>query len=115
MGIDFLTRIRPTIQRTIDRHRVALATPDLFTRAPADQPRTVLIALEFGATVTVGETLILETRAPKLTARRKNTVVGSSENPSQEIYDDIARNGGVAGGMVKRVLKFSGKVEVTVC
>ena len=115
MGIDFLMRTRQTIQKTIDRKRVALATPDLLTREPQDQGRCTIISLGEGSIAEVGDRLILEVRHSTLTARRDNTVVGASENASPDIVQGIAATGGTAGGIVTRVLKLSKKVEVAVC
>lgn len=115
MGIEFLTRTRTTIRKHIDRKRVQLATPDLFTEQPTNQPRCAMISLQQGAAVKEGDRLIIELHKTSITARRDNSVVGVYENPNSEVLTNLANSGGTAGGIVRRVLKLSGKAEVSLC
>ncbi|MGV2181443.1 MULTISPECIES: hypothetical protein [Rhizobium] len=115
MGIEFLARTRTTIRKYIDRMRVELATPDLFTQKPTDQPRCALISLQQGAVVNEGDRLIIELSKAKITARRDNNVIGTYENPNSEVLTNLSNSGGTAGGVVRRVMKLSGKAEVSLC
>lgn len=115
MGIEFLTRTRQTIRKHIDRKRVELATPDLFTQQPTDQPRCAMISLKQGVLVKEGERLIIELSKASITARRDNTVIGVYDNPNSGVLANLSNSGGTAGGVVRRVMKLSGKAEVSLC
>ncbi|WFU13036.1 hypothetical protein QA646_27145 (plasmid) [Rhizobium sp. CB3090] len=115
MGIEFLTRTRTTIRKHIDRKRVELATPDLFTQQPTDQPRCAMISLKKGAVVKEGDRLIIELSKASITVSSDNNVVGVYEKPSPEVLTNLSNSGGTAGGVVRRVMKLSGKAEVSLC
>ena len=115
MGIEFLTRTRKTITKHIDRMRVELATPDLFTQKPADLPRCAMLTLKKGAIVEVGDRLVLESTKSSVTAHRNNVAVGNYDNPSADVMESLAKTGGTAGAVVRRVMKISGKAEVSLC
>jgi hypothetical protein len=115
MGIEFLTRTRATIRKHIDRKRVELATHDLFTQQPTYVPRSALISLNSGAEVHEGDRLIIEVGNASITVRRENKFVGVYENPNSEFLTNLSNSGGVAGGIVRRIMKLSGKAEVALC
>ncbi|MBY3468665.1 hypothetical protein HFN80_32580 [Rhizobium laguerreae] len=115
MGIEFLTRARKTITKHIDRMRVELATPDLFTQQPTDLPRCAMLSLRKGAVVEIGDRLVLESTKSSVTAHRNNVAIGNYDNPSADILESLAKTGGTAGGVVRRVMKISGKAEVSLC
>lgn len=113
MGAEFLSRTRKTIIKHIDAKRVALATADLLTIIPKDQPRCAVASLAPGANVNSGEVLIVEERNGKLNARRGNSLVASFDNPGGDLVAAVGKAGGVATGIVQRVHKLSKKVEVS--
>lgn len=115
MGIEFLTRTRPTIRKHIDRKRVELATPDLFTQQPTNQPRCAMISLNKGTDVKEGDRLIIELGSTSITVRRENNFVGVYDNPNSEVLTNLSNSGGAAGGIVRRIMKLSGKAEVSLC
>jgi hypothetical protein len=115
MGAEFLSRTRKTIIKHIDSKRVALATPDILMRSPADQPRCVIASVAAGATLNDGDLLIVESRNGSLNARRGNSIVAEFDRPAGEIIAAIDKSGGVANGVVTRVHKLSKKVEVSLC
>lgn len=116
MGAEFLSRTRKTIRKTIDDHRVALATPKLFSASPGEKPRVYLGTINSGAAVAAGESLIVEARKPgSVTFRRGNDTVGTMDSPSRQIFSSIQQSGGVARAIVQRIHLVSGKVDVTLC
>lgn len=115
MGAEFLSRTRPTIRKHIDKQRVALATPGLFSVTPGEQPRISVATISAGATVTGGETVIVEVQNGAAKLRRGNVVVGALDNPSVQIITTIENSGGAATGIVQRVHSLSGKADVTLC
>lgn len=116
MGVEFLMRTRKTVRKTIDDHRVALATPNLFSRVPGERPRVYLGTINSDAEVEVGESLIAEARKCGAVAfRRGNHTVGTLDNPSKLVLHSIEQSGGVAHATIERVHVVSGKVDVTIC
>ena len=113
MGAEFLSRTRKTIVKHIDAKRVALATADLLTITPKDQPRCLIASVAPGANVNSGETVILEARSGKLSARRGNAVVANFDNPGSDFVAAIGKAGGVTTGVVQRVHKLSKKMEIS--
>ena len=115
MGDDFLSRTKPAITKHIDGKRVALATPDLFTLNPADQPRRSVASIDSNTAICSGERVILEAQGRSILLLKGNAVVGRFDNPAPEILKAISNSGGAAGGIVHRVLKLSRKAEVSLC
>lgn len=113
MGAEFLARTRKTIVKHIDAKRAALATPDLLTNTPKDQPRCSIASVAPGANVKDGEVLIVEARNGALSARRGNSIVANFDNPGSDLVAAISKSGGVANGVVQRVHRLSKKVEVS--
>ena len=115
MGADFLGRTRKTISKHIDRRRVELATSDLFTVTPNNCPRTYVATIAAGRKVVDGESLIAEIQDGCVMMRRGNDIVVFLDRPPNEIVVAIDNSGGLANGVVQRVHKLSGKVDVTLC
>lgn len=115
MGVEFLNRTKKTIIKHIDRNRVALSTPTLFTINPSETARRVVGSLSGGASVSNGESLVVEVRNGAAHLRRGNALIGSLDCPSNDIIGRIERSGGAAGGVVHRVHKISRKVEISLC
>jgi hypothetical protein len=74
MGAEELKKRRPSHDKYIDRQRVALATPDLFTRMPEDQPRSFIAVMENGIAPAVGRDHILQADKGKLMGCIGNSV-----------------------------------------
>ncbi|MBZ9799710.1 hypothetical protein [Mesorhizobium sp. ES1-4] len=115
MGAEFLGKTKNTIIKHIDAKRVALATPDFFTKVPTDEPRCAIATISVGATVKDGDLLIVESRNGSVDARRGNSIVAKFDNPTSDLVAAIGKSGGAANGIAKRVHKISKKVEVSLC
>jgi hypothetical protein len=115
MGAEFLNKTKKTIIKHIDTKRAALATSDFFTKVPADQPRCAIATISDGATLKDGDLLVVESRNGFVDIRRGNSVVAKFDSPSNDLITAIAKSGGVAGAIVKRVHRISKKVEVSLC
>lgn len=116
MGAEFLSRTKKTIRKTIDNHRVALATANLFSTIPAEKSRTYLGTISSGVALAAGESFIVEARkSGSVTLRRGNDTVGTMDNPSMQVVSSIQQSSGVARAIVQRVHIVSGKVDVTLC
>lgn len=115
MGTEFLNRTKKTIAKHVDAKRVALSTPTLFTVIPTNRPRSAVISLAAEVSVANGEALLVETCGGRVSVRRGNSLVGSYDNPSNDVISAIEQSGGVANGVVQRVHKLSKKAEITLC
>lgn len=75
MGVDFLERAKKTFQRSWDRERVALCTPDLLRREPGCAGVSVAGDIVPGTDVEVGDRVTVELAPRGLVARRGLTDV----------------------------------------
>ncbi|MEQ1697248.1 MAG: hypothetical protein ABL901_15550 [Hyphomicrobiaceae bacterium] len=112
MGAEELKKRRKTHEKFVDRKRVELATPDFFTHAPVNEPRTAIASLEIGVEVHEGECLLVEARDGRLAAHRGNIVVATFKKPPADIISAISQGAGAAQGIVKRVYTLSRTAEV---
>lgn len=112
MGSDFLKRTKPTILKHIDSHRMRLATADLLTVLPVDQPRCLVASLEGSPIIVDGATIIAEPAGNAIRLRQGNSYVGKLDNPPADILARVTATGG-AGATIQRIHKISRKVEVS--
>lgn len=114
MGAEELKKRRPSHDKYIDRQRVALATPDLFTRVPEDQPRSFIAVMEKGSKPAVGTDHILQADKGKLTGCTGNSVHFSTMNAPPDSLQAIKLGAGIAVGEIIRINPISGTVEVKI-
>lgn len=114
MGAEELKKRRPSHDKYIDRQRVALATPDLFTRTPEDQARSCIASIAPNETVEIGESFVIEPTDIGMLGRRGNSVVLEFARPPDDILKAVRGGAGVATGEVFRINKLSRTVEVTI-
>ncbi|MEZ2130770.1 MULTISPECIES: hypothetical protein [unclassified Sinorhizobium] len=112
MGVDFLQNSRQTIIKHVDKNRVRLSTPDLFTSFPDRRRKAVVATVLTGGSVVLGEVLIVQAKGSVLSLSRGNTVVATLDKPPAELVSEIRRTGGLAGGKVQRIHRRSGKAEI---
>ncbi len=115
MGTDFLSRTKKTIEKCIDTQKATLATHELFTVKPHDQPRSYVASMVVGVSLAKEETLIAEVSAGGVKLSRGLDVVASLDNPPTEILVAIAKSGGAARGVVQRIHELSRKAGVILC
>ena len=114
MGAEELKKRRKSHEKHLDKKRVELSTPDLFTETPSNQPRCVLASIPFGASLNEGECLVIEALDGMLLGRRDHSVVATCESPPADIFDAIRNGAGVAAGIVQRINKLSKTAEVRI-
>jgi len=115
MGVDFLYLVRRTFKRRWDRGREDFIRPNLFSGQPAGQPRTVLMAIRYGALVAPGEELLLRPSGNALAAySRDNVAVGECESPPADVMTAIRQHGGAAIGLPVKVHDLSQTADVAV-
>ena len=115
MGADFLERVKPTIKRSWDRERVALATSNLLTRQPDCAGRSVVGEIVNGAKLTPGEKLTVETDAHGLVARRGLTDVVRFPQAPVDVVRGVKESCNAGVGTVDQVHGAAGVVEMTIC
>jgi hypothetical protein len=113
MGAEELRKRRQTHNKYIDRQRVLLATPDLFTQVPENRPRSCVAIIEPGENVVPGERLVVEEGNNCLVGRRGETTVLTMPYPTTEMLHDMRNAAGIASGEVLEVHNLSRRAQVT--
>lgn len=114
MGAEELKKRRRSHDKYIDRQRVALATPDLFTRVPEDQPRSCIAVMAEGMPAKIGDDFILQADKGKLVGCRGNSVHLSSTTAPPDILQAVSNGAGAAVGEIIRINRLSRTVEVKI-
>lgn len=84
MGQDWIPKAEKAIKRRLDRARIELSTPDLFTQEPNCEGRVASAELEVGAQAAVGDTLVASMEGGEVRLFRGNTPVGRLTSPRAE-------------------------------
>lgn len=115
MGSEFLKKTGRTNSKSLDRGRIKLSTPDLFTRRPTEMPRSVVAKLEIGVALTPGEKVIIEPSGGALLAVVGNKTLATVMSAPRDVVSEINGSCGVARGEVTKVNELSNTVELTLC
>jgi hypothetical protein len=115
MGIDFLERIKKTINAGYDRRRYDLAREDLLTRHPECAQYAGRMKLRPGVRVEPGDDVLVEERNGSMFASRGMEVVGDFRGPPAAMRDAVRDHGGAISGAIDSVMEFSGAAEVVLC
>jgi hypothetical protein len=103
MGVAFIEKATPTFKKSWDRARVALATADLFTRAPNCAAGTAAADIVGNSTFHVGDHVTVEPQGRGLVALRGNVEVARFTSPSAQLLKAVIDSCGIAKGTVKQV------------
>jgi len=114
MGAEELKKRRASHDKYIDRQRVALATPDLFTQIPEDEARSCVASIAGDAVVNIGDSFVIEPTETAMVGRRGNSIVLEFEQPPGDVRKAVRTGAGVATGEVIRINKLSRTAEVTI-
>ena len=112
MGAEFLRRTKPTIKKYVDKNRVALATPDLFTRTPTSISRTALVSLLENNSLCDGDHVIVEAANDSFVVTKNGCIAGKFKKLPQPLVDAINESYGTALGEVIRINRLSKTAEV---
>jgi hypothetical protein len=115
MGIDFLERIKKTINAGYDRRRYDLARENLLTRHPECARYAGRIKLRPAMNIEVGEEVLVEERSGRMIATRGMDVVGDLRDPPAAMRDAVRGHGGAMIGRIDSVMEFSDAAEVVLC
>ena len=115
MGLDFIRKAAASYRKGLDRRRVELATPTLFTQEPGCAPRAYVARLRGGKRLAVGEKVGVRLIEHQVTACRGLDTVASFTSPPAELIEAITASGGEACGVVQQVHEAAEVAEITVC
>jgi hypothetical protein len=115
MGIEFVRKAAPSFRKGLDRMRIRLATPTLFTQQPECAPHAYAASLRNGETLTAGEKLGVRLDGQRVVATRGLSPVAVFKNPTSELMQALVASHGEACGLVQEVHVIAGVAEITVC
>lgn len=112
MGVDFIRKTTHSFHKGLDRKRIELGTPDLFTQQPATVSRTYAANVREGVIVKIGDELIVRFDGEQVIAfRGLDPVATFIELPAEPVKALIASHG-VACGVIQQVHAVARTVEL---
>ena len=115
MGVDFIRRAAPSFHKGLDKRRIELAIPKLFTQQPASAARTYAADLHKGQMLKVGEKLGVRLDGQQVFATRGLDPVASISSPPAELLEALSAGHGEASGIVQHVHDMACVAEIRVC
>ena len=115
MGIDFIRRAAPSFRKGLDRRRIELGTPHLFSRKLEGAPRAYAATVQQGEVLSVGEKLCVCLKDDEVIALRGLCTVALVRNPTAELVSELAASYGEACGVVQIFHEIASIAEITVC
>jgi len=115
MGLDFAQKAARGYRKGLDRSRIELGTPTLFTQQPDCVARAYAATVHKGQTLTSGDKLGVRIDGAQVVALRGLTPVATFNNPPAELRDALVASHGVACGTVQDTHDIARTAEITVC
>jgi hypothetical protein len=115
MGIDFIRRAAPSYRKGLDRRRIELGTPDLFTRRVEGTPRAYAAAVQNGEQLSPGDKLCVCLKGEQVIALRGLSTVALVKNPPPDLMSALVKSFGEACGVVQIVHEMASMAEITIC
>jgi hypothetical protein len=115
MGIDFIRRAAPSFRKGLDRRRIELGTPMLFTQEPTSVPRAYAAQLRGDKSLAIGEKLGVRLDGQNVLATRGLDLVAVFKSPTAELKSALSASFGEACGTVQAVYSEARIAEITVC
>jgi hypothetical protein len=115
MGVDFIRRAAKSFHKGLDRSRIDLGTPDLFTRQPNCESRAYAATIRGDRRLSPGEDLSVRFHDGKIVAQKGMDVVADFNAPPAELVEALKESYGEACGTVQEVYEIADTVEITVC
>ena len=115
MGIDFIRKAARSYRKGLDRRRIELGTPHLFTRQPNAAPRAYAASVRPGQTLTPGEKLGIHLDGEQILVLRGLSPVATLTSPTLELKEALSAAHGEGCGEVQRVHQIASVAEITVC
>lgn len=115
MGIDFVRRAAASFRKGLDKRRLELATPTLFTQQPDSAPRSYAASVQDGEKLQTGQELGVRLQGQKVIVLRGLDQVATLNSPPADLVNALAASHGEACGTVSQVHELSQTAEITVC
>lgn len=115
MGLDFIHKAAKSFHKGLDRSRIELATPDLFTQRPDREPRTYAAKIRPSARMIPGEDLCVRLLNGSIIAQRGMDVIADFSAPPAELTEALMESHGEACGTVCEVYETANTAEVSIC
>jgi hypothetical protein len=115
MGVDFIRRAARSFHKGLDRRRIELASPTLFTQQPTAAPRIYAAHLCSGQALNTGEKLGVRLDGEKVLAMRGLDQVATITSPPAELVQALSIVHGEACGVVQQVHDMARMAEISVC
>jgi hypothetical protein len=115
MGIDFIRKCAPAFRKGLDRRRVELGTPDLFSRKLERKPRAYAASVQSGERLAEGDKLSVCLKGNQVLALRGLSPVAQIRNPPTELVMGLQASFGEACGEVQSVHEMACIAEITLC
>lgn len=115
MGTDFLRRCAPAFHKGLDRRRIELGTPDLFSLKLEGKPRAYAASVQGGVRLAQGDKLSVCLRGKHVLALRGLCPVAEISDPPAELVLGLTASFGEACGEVQIMHEMASIVEITVC
>jgi hypothetical protein len=115
MGIEFLKKCAPAFHKGLDRRRVELGTPYLFSHQLEGKPRAYAASVRGGERLAEGDKLCVCLRGDDVLALRGLSIVALFRNPSAELVTGLKASFGEACGEVQVFHEMASIAEITVC
>jgi hypothetical protein len=115
MGLDFMRKAAPSFRKGLDRMRIKLATPTLFTQQPESRPRVYAAQLRDDKTTACGEKLGIRLDGQQVHALRGLDLIATFNSPTSELKEALQASHGEACGEVQTIHIVAGVLEITVC
>jgi hypothetical protein len=115
MGIDFVRKAAPSFSKGIDKSRIQLATPGLFTQQPGCVPRAYAAHLLPSEAPSIGDEVGVRLRGKDVLIFRGLVEVGEITSPPNQLLEELHRSFGEACAVVQDWIEIAGIAEVTLC
>ena len=116
MGVDFISKAKTAFKKGLDQSRVELGTPNLFSRKPAEAPRSYAMTLRGGRKLATDDQVCVRLQGGGgVVALDGIDVVGEFDAPPSELVDALEASAGDGCGTVVTMHEAAGVAEVTVC
>jgi hypothetical protein len=115
MGVDFIRKAKKSFHKGLDRRRIELASPTLFTEQPTGVPRIYAANLCSGQVLNAGEKLGVRLDGDRVLALRGLDQVATFTRPSGELIAALSAVHGEASGVVQQVHDMARMAEISVC
>jgi hypothetical protein len=115
MGTDFFRKCAPSFQKGLDRRRIELGTPDLFSRTLVGIPRAYAASVYHSEYLAEGDRLCVCLRGSQVIALRGISIVAEIRNPPADLVSGLTASFGEACGQVQTIHEMAGIAEIAVC